>query len=72
MKKSSGASYAAASTVSRCSPPSLVSEWLDEVNDVGTTAMCPRCGIDSVIGAASGFPISAEFLGAMRGYWFAA
>jgi hypothetical protein len=29
-------------------PPSLVSEWIDEVDDVGTTAMCPRCGIDSV------------------------
>ena len=53
-------------------PPSLVSEWIDEINDVGTTAMCPRCGIDSVIGAASGFPVNADFLGAMRGYWFAA
>jgi len=35
-------------------PPSQVSEWIDEVDDIGTTAMCPKRGIDSVIGAASG------------------
>jgi hypothetical protein len=32
--------------------------------------MCPRCGIDSVLGDRSGFPISAEFLGEMHRYWF--
>ena len=53
-------------------PPSQVSEWIDEVNDVGTTAMCPQCGIDSVIGDASRFPITAEFLSALRAYWFEA
>lgn len=54
-------------------PPSRISEWIDAGDDdVGTTAMCPECGIDSVLGAASGFPISAEFLGAMRAYWFEA
>ncbi len=34
------------------------------------TATCPRCGIDSVIGSASGFPIEREFLEAMKRYWF--
>lgn len=53
-------------------PAARISEWIEEVDDVGTTAMCPECGIDSVIGAASGFPISTEFLGAMRAYWFEA
>ena len=53
-------------------PLSKVSEWIDEVNDIGTTAMCPECGIDSVIGAASGFPITVEFLGSMGAYWFEA
>ena len=41
-------------------------------NDVGTTAICPRCGIDSVLGDRSGFPISAEFLSEMQRYWFSA
>lgn len=51
-------------------PPSRVLEWIDEVDDVGTTALCPDSGIDSVIGSASGFPVSGEFLGAMHTYWF--
>jgi len=33
-------------------------EWTDE----GQTAECPKCTIDSVIGSASGYPITAEFL----------
>jgi hypothetical protein len=45
---------------------SEIREWIDE----GTTAMCPRCGIDSVIGAASGFPTSRPFLQKMHQYWF--
>lgn len=52
-------------------PPSLVEEWVDEdENGNGTTALCPRCGIDSVIGSASGFPITAQFLRKMHAYWF--
>jgi len=47
-------------------PPSKIYEWVDE----NATALCPRCGIDSVIGAASGYPITEEFLGAMRRHWF--
>jgi hypothetical protein len=32
--------------------------------------MCPKCGIDSVIGNRSGYPIDKAFLEAMRSHWF--
>jgi len=32
--------------------------------------MCPRCGIDSVLGSASGFSLSRDFLNRMHHYWF--
>lgn len=51
-------------------PPSAIEDWVDEVNDVGTTAICPRCGIDSVIGSRSGIVLTPEFLKEMQGYWF--
>jgi hypothetical protein len=47
--------------------PSDITQWTD-AQDV--TALCPRCGIDSVIGSASGYPIDAEFLAAMHLRWF--
>jgi hypothetical protein len=52
--------------------PSEITEWLDDriYGQAGQTALCPRCGIDSVIGSAAGFPITAEFLRAMRERWF--
>ena len=52
--------------------PANISDWIDEVEglDSGTTALCPRCGIDSVIGSASGYPIEKAFLEQMKGYWF--
>lgn len=31
---------------------------------------CPKCGIDSVIGDASGYTIDKAFLSAMRKFWF--
>ena len=40
--------------------------WTDQ----GDTALCPYCGIDSVIGDASGFPVTSEFLNAMEVRWF--
>jgi hypothetical protein len=46
--------------------PSEIEEWTDS----DTTAMCPRCGIDSVIGSASGFSLSREFLQRMHNHWF--
>lgn len=52
-------------------PPTEIREWVDadEAGD-GQTALCPRCGIDSVIGDRSGFPVSAEFLATMKAHWF--
>ncbi|BCT93700.1 hypothetical protein LYSHEL_27270 [Lysobacter helvus] len=49
--------------------------WPDGTPDdfelsTGNSALCPRCGIDSVIGSASGYPIDAAFLSAMHAYWF--
>ncbi|RZG47555.1 cytoplasmic protein [Acinetobacter wuhouensis] len=43
-----------------------INEWID----FDDTALCPTCGIDSVIGGASGFPITQEFLKAMQQYYF--
>ena len=34
--------------------PSKIETWVDEEN----TALCPKCGIDAVIGSASGLPIN--------------
>jgi hypothetical protein len=51
--------------------PGDILEWVDEGPDgKGQTAICPWCGIDSVIGDLSGFDISDEFLGKMKTYWF--
>ena len=52
--------------------PAEIEDWLigDNPCDRGGTAMCPHCCIDSVIGESSGYPITKEFLEAMRGYWF--
>ena len=51
--------------------PSAIVEWIDEpVGTGGRTAMCPECGIDSVIGSASGFPITTVFLKRMHRQWF--
>lgn len=43
-------------------------EWIESDNP--PTALCPFCGIDSVIGESSGFPITKEFLKEMQQYWF--
>ena len=46
-------------------------DWIgDEGLDKGQTGLCPHCGIDSVIGDRSGFPITGEFLAKMKSYWF--
>ena len=47
--------------------PSEITHWID--ND--QTAMCPYCDIDSVLGSASGLPISKEFFDRMNEVWFA-
>jgi hypothetical protein len=48
--------------------PGEILDWVDE-NEV--TALCPNCGIDSVIGTASGFPADDRvFLTTMQKHWF--
>ncbi|GBU23779.1 hypothetical protein R83H12_00397 [Fibrobacteria bacterium R8-3-H12] len=48
--------------------PNEITEWTDE--ESGGTALCPYCEIDSVIGKKSGYPITEEFLRAMKKHWF--
>ena len=47
--------------------PTEIDEWID---DVEGTAICPYCGIDSIFGDSSGYPITTEFLSEMNKYWF--
>jgi hypothetical protein len=47
-------------------PPTDITEWIDD----GHTAQCPKCPVDSVIGSASGYPITSEFLREMHEFWF--
>ncbi len=35
----------------------------------GQTATCPFCKVDSVIGSASGYSLTDEFLHALHDYW---
>ena len=48
--------------------PKKISEYIDDKK--GKTAICPYCGVHSVIGESSGFPITKEFLERMKSYWF--
>ena len=48
-------------------PFKSINEWVDQ-ND--STALCPKCGIDSVLGSAQGFDLSKEFLLKMNQRWF--
>ena len=42
----------------------------DNPIDSSGTAVCPYCGVDSVIGENSGFPITEQFLKEMHEAWF--
>jgi hypothetical protein len=46
--------------------PSEIEEWIDD----GQTALCPQCPVDSVIGSASGYPVTRDFLMLMHDKWF--
>jgi hypothetical protein len=46
--------------------PQEIEDWIDDDN----CALCVKCGIDSVIGSASNYPITKDFLKQMREYWF--
>lgn len=48
-------------------PPSEITDY---ISDEEPTAECPYCHIDAVIGDASGFPITEEFLREMMHRWF--
>lgn len=51
--------------------PEEIKEWTDQdFEDKEVTALCPKCVIDSVIGSASGFPITKDFLSKMQKHWF--
>jgi hypothetical protein len=51
--------------------PSEIKEWIDtDEHRVGQTALCPKCGIDAVIGSKSSYPITKEFLQVMEEHWF--
>lgn len=47
--------------------PEEITDWVDPDED---TALCPYCGIDSVIGDASGYEISEVFMKKMQDRWF--
>lgn len=62
--------------------PSVIEKWVRHkkpidgrnterwIYDENETAFCPFCGVDSVIGESSGYPITREFLTEMNRYWF--
>lgn len=51
--------------------PNEIEDWVDDDNLKGQTALCPKCGIDSVIGDSTPFPINDEiFLKEMYSYYF--
>ena len=45
--------------------PTLISAWTDD----GQTALCPHCGMDCVLGEASGYELTPRFLEQMRERW---
>lgn len=54
--------------------PLEITDWIIADNDCDRqgTAICPHCGVDAVIGAYSGYPITKEFLNRMSHRWFGA
>jgi hypothetical protein len=51
--------------------PAEVTEWIPEHGSELVTALCPRCGIDSVLADASGYPVTdGTFLERMQEHWF--
>jgi hypothetical protein len=50
-------------------PPTEIKEWIEENIAKGETAICPKCGIDSVL--SSKLPITdRQFLSEMNTLWF--
>lgn len=49
--------------------PALISEWITP-KGLEEFPMCPYCGIDSIFGDASGYPVTRGFLQQMNKHWF--
>ena len=47
-------------------PASEIKEYVDK----GLTALCPHCGIDSVVGDVCGYELSKNALQEAHEYWF--
>ena len=53
--------------------PDEISEWHEATNpdpQYEPLGFCPKCGMDSIIGSASGYPIEYSFLKKMKDFWF--
>ena len=49
--------------------PESIKEWTDDETQA-STALCPYCGVDSVVGDKSGFEITENLLNQLHDYWF--
>lgn len=45
--------------------PKEIVNWTD-----GDTAICPKCGVDAILGSSCGFDLTPELLGKIRKEWF--
>lgn len=51
--------------------PSSIVKWADvDGEGIGQTALCPRCGVDAVIGDRAGVPLDKKFLKRLHGECF--
>ncbi len=51
--------------------PEIIGEWVDKDDTgLGQTAMCPKCGIDSVIAVCGDRAESTDLLKRMQRHWF--
>ena len=56
--------------------PKEIVDWVDgrqvETGDTadGVTALCPRCGIDSVLPSAAPITLTQDLLSEMNAHWF--
>ncbi|MBM3493143.1 MAG: hypothetical protein FJX72_02290 [Armatimonadetes bacterium] len=45
-------------------------DWADEAGAPSSTALCPFCGIDAVLGSTSGIELEPAALQRLREHWF--
>lgn len=51
--------------------PDKIEDWIDSNKEgIAQTALCPFCGVDSVLGSKSGYSIENKFLEKMHKIWF--